>query len=102
MLIGETWLNNKQSFKIADYTVYRTDHSDHMTYGGAAVLIKKNLPHTLKATRPSQIKNTTDRIHLHNHKINIAVAHCSPNKNIQRNNLYITAVTNYRGNYFAW
>src|SRR3978361_709016 len=47
MCISETHLIPEQQFKIAGYQIYRKDRIDENASGGVAVLIKRNISHSL-------------------------------------------------------
>lgn len=86
MLIGETWLKPNIKFKIANYTIYRTDRTTQ-PHGGTAVLIKKHIPHMYHQTRQCQVENTTIQVNTQEGPLTLISAYCTPNNDISRDDL---------------
>lgn len=70
MLIGETWLNRNKIFKIPNYEVHPNDRTEQPR-GGAAILVKKSIPHTALPKRGGQFENTVVDILLNQKRLTV-------------------------------
>lgn len=80
ILLTETYLNDKHSLQLANFTVYRNDRATHA--GGVAIAIHNKLKHTQPSILNTNfIENLTIEISLGNIPISITVAY-SPRYNL--------------------
>lgn len=79
-LINETHLTDKNNFKIQGYDFYDTKHPEGTPRGGAAVLVKRSLPHYLWGRHStSNMQACSICIECKNEKIVLSAYYSSPN-----------------------
>lgn len=79
LLISETHLNDKKTFKLEGYVVYNTNHPDGTSHGGTAIIIKNNIKHNLHSkTKTEFLQSTTVTVWDKHGPFNVSAIYCPP------------------------